>query len=168
MRVPPLHGIAIPCVDGASDDFLDQVWPLTQFFSVSFFVKNHDLPYSLSGKYFSLPFVPATPSSPSRTLEVLFELTRRPSRALDSPRALLLELQRIKDSVRCIALGAEVPGHRQKQLTQTLIVHLLQTHFFYCFPPCLHPLDLDPFQTVCLYFFQPSPSGEPFVPDTRL
>ena len=28
------------------------------------------------------------------------------------------------------ALGAEVPGHRQKQLTQTLIVRLLKTHLF--------------------------------------
>ena len=60
-----------------------------------------------------------------------FELTRRPSRALDSPGALLLELQRYKDTVRSAALGAEVPGHRrQQQLTQTLIVRLLQTHFF--------------------------------------
>ena len=42
----------------------------------------------------SLPFLPATPSSPSRTLEGLFELTRRPSRALDSPRALLPERKR--------------------------------------------------------------------------
>ena len=48
----------------------------------------------------------------SRTLEGLFELTQRPSRALDSPRALLAELQRINDTVRCAALGAEVPGHR--------------------------------------------------------
>ena len=76
----------------------------------------------------SLPFLPATPSSPSRTLEGLLELT--PSRALDSPRALLPELQRYKDTVRCGALGAEVPGHRQQQLTQTLIVRLLKTHFF--------------------------------------
>ena len=76
------------------------------------------------GKCYSLPFLPATPSSPSRTFEGLFELTRRPSRALDSPRALLLELQRYKDTVRCAALGAEVPGHRQQQLTQTLIVRL--------------------------------------------
>ena len=53
----------------------------------------------LSGKYYSLPFLPATPSSPSQTLEVLFELTRRPFRALDSPRALLPELQRYKDTV---------------------------------------------------------------------
>ena len=42
----------------------------------------------------SLTFLLATPSSPSRTLEGLFELTRRPSRALDSPRALLPERKR--------------------------------------------------------------------------
>ena len=67
-------------------------------------------------------------------LEGLFELTRRLSRALDSPRALLPELQRHKDTVRCAALGAEVLGHRQPQLTQTLIVRLLKTHFFYINP----------------------------------
>ena len=32
-----------------------------------------------SGNHYSLPFLPATPSCPSRTLEGLFELTRRPS-----------------------------------------------------------------------------------------
>ena len=42
-----------------------------------------------SGKHYSLPFLPATPLSPSRTLEGLFEQTQRPSKALDSPRALL-------------------------------------------------------------------------------
>ena len=73
----------------------------------------------LFGKHNSLPFLPATPSSPSWTLEGLFELTWRPSRALDSIRALLPELQRYKDTVRCDVLGAEVPGHRQKQLMQT-------------------------------------------------
>ena len=78
------------------------------------------------GNTCSPPFLPATPSSPPRTLEGLFELTRCPSRALDSPRALLPELQRYKDTVGCAALGAEDPGH----LTQTLIVHLLKTHFF--------------------------------------
>ena len=66
----------------------------------------------------------------SPTLEGLFELTRRPSRALDSPRALLPELQRYKETVRSAALGAEVPGHRQQQLTQTLILRLLKTPFF--------------------------------------
>ena len=84
------------------------------------------------GKHYFLYFLLATPSSPSRTLEELFELIRHPSRsrALDSPRALLPELQRYKDSVRCAALGAEVPGYRQQQLTQTLIVRLLKTHLF--------------------------------------
>ena len=32
-------------------------------------------------------------------------------------------------TARCAALGAEVPGHRQRQLTQTLILLLLKTHF---------------------------------------
>ena len=70
----------------------------------------------------------------SQTLEGLFELTRRPSRALDSPRALLPELQRYKDTVRCAMLGVKVSGHRQQQLTQTLIVPLLKTHTFYTDP----------------------------------
>merc|ERR1711923_120706 len=110
-----------------------QVWQLTQFFPLC--KKIIDMPGGqindpLSGRHYSLPFLPATPSSPSRNLEGLFELTRRPSRALDSPRGLLPELQRYKDTVRCAALGAEVPGHRQ-QLTQTLIVRLMQTHFLY-------------------------------------
>ena len=64
----------------------------------------------------SLLFLPATPSSLNWTL--------------NSPRALLPELQRYKDTVRCAALGKEVPEQSQKQLTQTLIVLLLKTHFF--------------------------------------
>ena len=65
-----------------------QVWPLTQFYSVSFLWKIIDLPGGQindpsSGKHYSLPFLPATPSSPSRTLEGLFELKRCPSRALN-------------------------------------------------------------------------------------
>ena len=50
-------------------------------------------------------------------------------KALTLLSALLPELQRYKDTVRCAGLGAEVPGHRQQQLTQTLIVRLLKTHF---------------------------------------
>ena len=80
--------------------------------------------YRLVGKHYSLQFLPATTSSLSRTLEGLFELTQRPSRALDSPRALLPELQRYKDTVRCAVLGAEVPGQRQEQQTQTLVLTL--------------------------------------------
>ena len=47
------------------------------------------------------------------------------------PRALLPQLQRYKDTIKCAALGAEVPGHRQQQLTHTLIVRLLKTHFLH-------------------------------------
>ena len=79
------------------------------------------------GKRFSLLYLPAISSSPPQTLEGLFELTLLSSRALDSPRALLTELQRNKDTVRCAVPGAEVPGHRQELLTQ--IVRLLKTHF---------------------------------------
>ena len=57
-------------------------------------------------------FIPATPSSLSKTLGGLFELTWRPSRALDLPYALLPELERVEDYVGCAALGGEVPGHR--------------------------------------------------------
>ena len=32
--------------------------------------------------------------------------------------------------VCCAALGTEVPGHRQEQLTQTMIVRLKKIHFF--------------------------------------
>ena len=44
-----------------------------------------------------------------KDLKGFFELTQRPSRAHDSPPAMLMELQRYKDTVRCAALGAEVP-----------------------------------------------------------
>ena len=82
------------------------------------------------GKNFSLLFLAATPLSPSRTLEEFFQLTQCPSRSLNSPRALLLEQQRYMAAVRCAALATEVPGHRQQQLTQTLIVRSLKTRFF--------------------------------------
>ena len=62
------------------------------------------------------PFSVVPPSNSlvfALTIEGLFKLTRRPSRALDSPRALLPELQRCKDTVRCAAIGAEAPGHLQ-------------------------------------------------------
>ena len=54
------------------------------------------------------------PSSPSRTLEGLFELTRCPPRALALPLELPPELQRNKDTVGSAALNAEVLGHRQQ------------------------------------------------------
>ena len=65
---------------------------------------------------------------PSLRLGPLKGFLNGPSRALDSPRALLAELQRYKDTVRCAALGVKVPGHCQQQLMQTLIVHLLKTN----------------------------------------
>ena len=96
-----------------------QVWPLTQFFLFPF-CGNSLICLQINDpslrKNYSFPFLPATPSSPSQTFAL--------------PRALLPELHRYKDSVRCAALGMEVSGHRQQQLTQTLIVRLLKTHFF--------------------------------------
>ena len=47
-------------------------------------------------------------------LEGHFELTWRPSGALCSPRALLLEQQRNKETVKCAEQGTEVPGYGQK------------------------------------------------------
>ena len=43
---------------------------------------------------------------------------------------LLLALQRQKDTIWYGALGAEVPEHRQEQLSQALIVDLFKTHPF--------------------------------------
>ena len=84
----------------------------------------------LSGKNYSIPVLPAIPSSLSRILEGLFELKQRPSRVLNWPRALLPELRKNKDTIKCGALGAQVPIQLQEQLTKTLIVRLLKTHLF--------------------------------------
>ena len=59
------------------------------------------------GNTYFLLFLPATPLSPSRTLEWFFDLTRRPPRALNSPRPLIPELHKIKYTVRCARLGVE-------------------------------------------------------------
>ena len=40
--------------------------------------------------------------------------------------------QRVQGHVRCIALGAEVPGQHPEKLMKTLIVHLLKLHIFRC------------------------------------
>ena len=66
------------------------------FFCFLFLWKLIDLPGGQindpsSGKHYCLPFLPATPSSPSWTLEGLFELKQCISRALDLPPALLPE-----------------------------------------------------------------------------
>ena len=82
---------------------------------------------SSSGKLFSLLFLPATPSSLSQTLEGLFQLTRRPSRAL----ALYVASRTTEIQGHRQLWSAEVPGHRQQQLAQTLMVRLLKTHFLH-------------------------------------
>ena len=94
-----------------------------------FLYKIIDLPrganqWPLVEKHFSLSFLPAVPCLHHGPLKGFFELTQRPSRALNSPRPLLPELQRCKDTVRCAVLVADVPGHQHEQLTQTLTVHL--------------------------------------------
>ena len=78
-----------------------QVWPLTQYFSSFTFCKKKSMtPRREDIVLFC--FSQQLPSSPSGTLEGLFELTQCPSRALStSPRALLPELQRYKDTIRC-------------------------------------------------------------------
>ena len=50
---------------------------------------------------FSLPLLPETPSPLSRTLEGLYELTKRSSRTFNSPHVLLPELKRNKEIVSC-------------------------------------------------------------------
>ena len=63
-----------------------------------------------AGKRCSLPFLPATPTSLSRTLEGLLELTHFASGATRTN----------GHSLRCAALGVEVPGHSQEQWTHIL------------------------------------------------
>ena len=63
-------------------------------------------------------------------LKGFFEPKRRLSMALDSPRALLPEVQRNKDMERCAELCTEVRGQCQEQMTNTLIERLLKTQFF--------------------------------------
>ena len=88
-----------------------QVWTPNQFFFCFLSVKIIDLPARQindpsSRKHYPLPFLTATISSLSRTLEGLLGLSRCPSRALKSPRALFPDLQRIKDTFRFATLGA--------------------------------------------------------------
>ena len=102
---------------------------MTDFFLFPF-CKNDPL----SGKLYSLPLLTSTPSSPSRTLEGRFELTRHPSRALDSPRALLPELQRYKDTVRCAALGRGGPTTPSTTTDANLECAFVENALFYCDP----------------------------------
>ena len=65
-------------------------------------------------------FPPATPSSPSQTLEGLYELALHPSRALYSPHKLLHELQRKKRCCQVWWARRGVP----KTLSRTAIANL--------------------------------------------
>ena len=67
----------------------------------------------MSKKYFSLPFLP------SDSLVSVMD----PLKAFWADMALFkgTELQRNKDTIRCVVLSEEVPGHREEQWTQTLI-----------------------------------------------
>ena len=82
--------------------------------------------------------------------------------ALNSPHALLPALQRHKDTVRCAALVVEVPGHRQQQLTQTLIMRLLKTHFF---TPILDFKSQQKRELVTIAGTVTGDLGEPLVPE---
>ena len=97
----------------------------TKHFIARLFAQPYTLLHTFSilvGKYFSLPSSQQLPRLRLWTLEGLFGMTCRPLRALNSPCELFPELQRYKDTVRCAALGHEVPGHGQEQLTQTLFI----------------------------------------------
>ena len=122
-------------------DKSQQVWSLTQFYSVDFSQSRICIKKCVFNKptikvcVSSFLWCPGTsgPSAThltvslflgssrnntrgkSKTLEGLFEPTRPPSRTLDSTRALLPELQRNKDTVSCAAPAwrSQGPGHCQ-------------------------------------------------------
>ena len=81
-------------------------------------------------KYFSFRSSQQLPCLHFGPLKGFLTLERRPSRALNSTRALLQELKRNKDTVRFTESGTDVLRHRQQQLTKTLIVRLLKMHIF--------------------------------------
>ena len=69
---------------------------------------------SYRGKYFSLSVsLQQLPYLRLGPLEAFFELTQCPSRALNSPRASLPELQKNKDTIRCVAMDLEVSGGKE-------------------------------------------------------
>ena len=82
----------------------------------------------------SLPFIQANPSSPSQTLEGLYELTRRPLRALDSPRALLPELQRYKDTVQMCRARRGGPRTPSTTTDANLDCAFVEKALFYIYP----------------------------------
>ena len=104
----------------------------------SYFLKKNlggKIDNPLTGKDFVLSFLLAMPLSPSqRPLNVFLFWHSTPTRA-PSPHALLPKLQLYyEDTVRCVAIGAEVPGHHPKQSTQTLIFLLQKNPHFHTDP----------------------------------
>ena len=92
----------------------------------------------LWGEYCSLLVLPPINSLVSVTYP--FELTQRPSWPSALSRALLPEIQRNKDPIRFVVQGTEVPGLRQKQVTQTLMMCLIkQLHFLTLIHDCKRP-----------------------------
>ena len=116
--------------------FIFQVWPLTQFFLFPFCKKKSRGQFNdpSSGKHYSLAFLPATPSSPSRTLEGLFELTRRPSWALDSPRVLLPELPEIQGHRQVWRTRREGPRTPSRTTDKNLDCAFVENALFYTDP----------------------------------
>ena len=83
----------------------------------------------MSGKHYSLPFLPATPLSQSRTLQG-HRVSSTSPRLASCVASRTTEIQGHQQVCRARRQG-EVPGHSQQQLTRTLIVRLLKTHFLH-------------------------------------
>ena len=119
---------------GSLLSFLRSHSPLTHFFLFALCWKSIDC---LKGKLMtphqgwrcSLSFLPATPLSQSQTLEGHFELTRRPSTALNLNASVACETLEIQVE-RCATPDMKVAGHSWKLLMQTWIVGLLKKPTF--------------------------------------
>ena len=80
------------------------------------------------GNTILFPFLPATPSSLSRTLEEKFWAWQGALKGTQIASCVASGTNQGHHQV-CRARCREVQGHRHKQLTWTVIVRLLQTHF---------------------------------------
>ena len=102
----PSQGPTFGIKGGAAGGGYSQVCPRTRFLFFSVCICERSL-ISLMGKSMT-------------THRTMCCALKEP---LTSPRALFLDLQRYKDIVMCVAIGARSHDH-QKQLTQTLIICL--------------------------------------------
>ena len=80
------------------------------------------------GGYCNIWFFPATPMTWS--LEVPLELTQCSSRELNLASYIASRISEVRGHRQVVPLNADVPGHRQKQVMQTLIVYLFKTMIF--------------------------------------